>query len=140
MHYLKRAKWYIAHYWKSDRLEISRYCGFDFVGYQDRKRPTSRYVYMLVGGIISWKYINQSFIAPSFDHGCRVCILYSNNKRSSTKSKFIDIKFLIVKERVQNKQISIKHIGMSFILINLLTKELKPKVFHEHIAHMDVVP
>ncbi|RDX86506.1 Copia protein, partial [Mucuna pruriens] len=28
---------------------------------------------------------------------------YFNNNRSSTKSKFIDIKFLIVEERVQNK-------------------------------------
>ena len=29
-------------------------------------------------------------------------VLYSNNDRSSTKSKFIDIKFLVVKERVQS--------------------------------------
>ncbi|RDY08256.1 hypothetical protein CR513_07534, partial [Mucuna pruriens] len=37
-------------------------------------------------------------------------VLYSNNNRSSTKSKFIDIKFLVVKERVKNKQIFIEHI------------------------------
>ncbi|XP_068649141.1 secreted RxLR effector protein 161-like [Aristolochia californica] len=30
-------------------------------------------------------------------------VLYSNNNKSSTKSKFIDIKFLVGKERVQNK-------------------------------------
>ena len=29
-------------------------------------------------------------------------VLYSNNNRSSTKSKHIDIKFLVVKERVQS--------------------------------------
>ena len=29
-------------------------------------------------------------------------VLYSNNNRSSTKSKFIDINFLVVKERVQS--------------------------------------
>ena len=34
-------------------------------------------------------------------------VLYSNNNRSSTKSKYIDIKFLIVKERVQSGQLSI---------------------------------
>ena len=34
-------------------------------------------------------------------------VLYSNNNRSTTKSKFIDIKFLVVKERVQNRQLSI---------------------------------
>ena len=30
-------------------------------------------------------------------------VLYSNNNKSSTKSKHIDIKFLVVKERVQEK-------------------------------------
>nr|KYP58941.1 Copia protein [Cajanus cajan] len=67
-------------------------------------------------------------------------VLYSNNNRSTTKSKFIDIKFLVVKERVQNKQISIEHIGTNFMLADPLTKGLVPKVFHEHTAHMGVIP
>ncbi|RDY07678.1 Copia protein, partial [Mucuna pruriens] len=54
-------------------------------------------------------------------------VLYFNNNKSSTKSKFIDINFLIVKERVQNKQISIKYIGTSFMLAYPLTKALIPK-------------
>ena len=37
----------------------------------------------------------------------KFAIMYSNNNRSLSKPKFIDIKFLIVKERVQNGQISI---------------------------------
>ncbi|RDY14562.1 Copia protein, partial [Mucuna pruriens] len=55
-------------------------------------------------------------------------VFYSNNNRSSTKSKFIDIKFLVVKERFQNKHISIEHIGTSFMLVDPLTKGLIPKV------------
>ncbi|RDX86723.1 hypothetical protein CR513_31911, partial [Mucuna pruriens] len=51
-------------------------------------------------------------------------VLYSNNNRSSIKLK------------VQNKQIFIKHIGKSFMLVDPLTKGLIPKVFHEHTAHM----
>ncbi|RDX96012.1 hypothetical protein CR513_21391, partial [Mucuna pruriens] len=62
-------------------------------------------------------------------------VLYSNNNRSSTKSKFIDIRFLVI-ERVQNKQISIKHIGTSFMLVDPLTKGLIPKVFYAHPTHM----
>jgi len=34
-------------------------------------------------------------------------VLYSNNNMSATKSKFIDIKFLVVKERILNRKISI---------------------------------
>ena len=66
-------------------------------------------------------------------------VLYSNNNRSSTKSKFIDIKFLVVKERVKSGLISIEHIGTNSMITDPLTKGLPPKVFHEHTAHMGVV-
>ncbi len=66
-------------------------------------------------------------------------VLYSNNNRSSTKSKYIDIKFLVVKEKVQSGQISIEHIGTNSMIADPLTKGLPPKVFHEHTAHMGVV-
>ena len=48
-------------------------------------------------------------------------VLYSNNNRSSTKSKFIDIKFLIVKERVHSGLISIEHIGTNSMIADPLT-------------------
>jgi len=74
-------------------------------------------------------YYDNKFVVP-----------YSNNNRSTTKSNFIDIKFLVVKERVQNKYISIEHLRTNDMLADPLTKGLVPKVFHEHIARMGVVP
>ncbi|PON90707.1 hypothetical protein TorRG33x02_135640, partial [Trema orientale] len=70
----------------------------------------------------------------------RAAVLYSNNNRSSSKSKHIDIKFLVVKERVQSHLVSIEHIGTNSMLADPLTKSLTPKVFHEHTTHMGVVP
>ena len=64
--------------------------------------------------------------------------MYSNNIRSSSKSKHIDIKFLVVKERVQSGQVFIEHIGTNSMIVDPLTKGLPPKVFHEHTAHMGV--
>ena len=55
------------------------------------------------------------------------------------KSKHIDIKFLVVKERVQSGKMSIEHIGTNSMVADLLTRGLPPKVFHEHIAHMGVI-
>jgi hypothetical protein len=63
-------------------------------------------------------------------------VLYSNNNMSSTKSKFIDIKYLVVKERVQEKQLMIEHIGTDLMLADPLTKGLTPKAFHGHVARM----
>ena len=67
-------------------------------------------------------------------------VLYANNNRSSIKSKYIDIKFLVVKERVQNNELCIEHIGTDSMIADSLTKGLSPKQFHEHVAHMDVIP
>ncbi|XP_074358157.1 secreted RxLR effector protein 161-like [Apium graveolens] len=64
---------------------------------------------------------------------------FSNNNESSKASKHIDIKDLVVIERVQNQIVSIEHIGINFMLADPLTKALTPKVFHGHIAHMGVV-
>ncbi|RDX82951.1 hypothetical protein CR513_36196, partial [Mucuna pruriens] len=144
MCYLRRTKGYKLTYRKSEGLEIIEYSDFDFAGCQDSKRSTSRYIYMLVGGAISWKSVKQTLIAPSTmavefvayyeasNHGIwlrnfvtslwvvddierplkiyydnNLVVLYSNNNRSSTKLKFINIKFLI----------SIEHIGTSFMLV-----------------------
>ena len=68
----------------------------------------------------------------------RSAVLYSNNNRSSSKSNYIDIKFLVVKERVQNGLISIEHIETNSMLADPLTKALLPKVFHKHVAKMGV--
>jgi len=66
-------------------------------------------------------------------------VLYSNNNRSLSKSRYIDIKFLVVKEMVQSGQILIEHIGTNSMIANPLNKELTPKVFHEHTASMCVI-
>ena len=69
----------------------------------------------------------------------KVVELYSKNNRSSSKSKHIDIKFLVVKERVQSLQVSIEHISTNSMITDPLTKGLPPKVYHEHVTHMGVV-
>lgn len=59
---------------------------------------------------------------------------------SSTKSKHIGIKFLVVKERVQSGKISVEHLWTNSMITYHLTKGLPPKIFHEHIACMGVLP
>ena len=54
-------------------------------------------------------------------------VMYSNNNRSSSKLKHIDIKFLVVKERVQSGQVIIEHIDTNAMIADPLTKGLTPK-------------
>lgn len=66
-------------------------------------------------------------------------VFYSNNNRRSMKWKFIDIRFFVVNERVQDRQIFTEHIRTNSTLVDPLTKGLIPKLFHEHNAHMGVI-
>ncbi|RDY08206.1 hypothetical protein CR513_07599, partial [Mucuna pruriens] len=50
---------------RSERLKIIRYCNSNFVGCQDSKCSMSAYVYILVEGTISWKFVKHTFIVPS---------------------------------------------------------------------------
>ena len=65
--------------------------------------------------------------------------LYYKNNQSSSKSKHIDIKFLVVKKRVQSLQVSIENISTNSMIVDPLTKGLPPKVYHEYVTHMGVV-
>ena len=54
-------------------------------------------------------------------------VIYSNNNRSSSKLKHIDIKFLVVKERVKSGQVFIEHIGKNSMIWDPLTRDLHPR-------------
>lgn len=63
-------------------------------------------------------------------------VLYANNNRSNTKSKYIDIKYRVLRESIQSGLISVEHIGTNSLIVDPLTKGVPPKVFRDHVAHM----
>ncbi|KAL6330825.1 hypothetical protein AAG906_009253 [Vitis piasezkii] len=65
MRYLQRTKDYMLTYYRSSHLEIMGYSDSDFAGCLDNRRSTSSYIFMLVGGAVSWKSVKQTLIASS---------------------------------------------------------------------------
>ena len=63
-------------------------------------------------------------------------VFYAHNNKSSGAAKHIDIKFYVVKEKIQNHSITFEHISSKKMLADPLTKDLPPNVFNEHIAGM----
>ena len=64
--------------------------------------------------------------------------IYCNSEKSSAKSKYIDIKFLIIKDKFQNHTVSVDSDNIILNITDPLTKRLPTKVFLEHIAHMEM--
>ena len=54
----------------------------------------------------------------------QLAVMFANNNQSLTKSKHIDIKYLVVKEGVQNGQLSIEHMGTNSMVVDPLTKAI----------------
>ena len=63
-------------------------------------------------------------------------VFYAHNNKSSGAAKHIDIKFYVVKEKIQDHTVSLEHISTKKMLADPLTKGLPPNVFREHIAGM----
>ncbi|XP_058080720.1 secreted RxLR effector protein 161-like [Magnolia sinica] len=95
--YLQRTKGFALTYRTSDHLELVRYTDAFFAGCVNSKKSTLGYMISTLLKI----YCDNS-----------AAVNFSNNNKHSSMSKHIDIKYLVVKERVQNCQVSVELIDM----------------------------
>jgi len=65
LRYLQGTKDHMLTYKRSDHLEVIGYTYSDFAGCVDTRKSTFGYVYLLVGGAISWKSAKQIVIVAS---------------------------------------------------------------------------
>jgi hypothetical protein len=63
-------------------------------------------------------------------------ILYTHNNKKTKAAKHINIEFYVVKEKIQDQTISLKHISTKKMIADPLTKDLPLSVFKEHLASM----
>jgi hypothetical protein len=63
-------------------------------------------------------------------------VLFASNNTSIGGTKHIDIKYRVVKERIQDQTIQLKHISTKSMLTDPLTKGLPPILFRQHAENM----
>jgi hypothetical protein len=63
-------------------------------------------------------------------------VLYAHNNKKIKAVKHINIKFYVVKEKIQDQTISLEHISTKKMITDPLTKGLPTSVFREHLADM----
>jgi hypothetical protein len=66
----------------------------------------------------------------------KAAVQYSYNNKKSDASKHINIKYYVVKEKIQDHTISLEHISIKQMLADPFTKGLPPNVFKEYVAGM----
>jgi len=52
-------------YKRTDNLEVIGYANSDFAGYIDSRKSTSEYIFLMIGGAVSWRNAKQTLTAIS---------------------------------------------------------------------------
>ena len=63
-------------------------------------------------------------------------VFIAKNKKSGRRSKYIDIKYLVIRERVKEKKVIIEHISTKLMSANPLTKGMPLLKFKDHVVNM----
>ena len=63
-------------------------------------------------------------------------VLFINNNRGLKGSKHMEVKYLTIKEKVQNDDVAVEHISTDDMIADPLTKGLRPCVFDRHVINM----
>ncbi|RVW45757.1 Retrovirus-related Pol polyprotein from transposon TNT 1-94 [Vitis vinifera] len=75
LRYLQGTKDLMLTYWRTNILDVVGFCDADFAGCIDDKKSTTGYIFVMVGGIVSWKSVKQTLITSStMEADC--CFLY----------------------------------------------------------------
>jgi hypothetical protein len=69
----------------------------------------------------------------------KLAVFFLSNNKSSDAAKHIDIKYFVVKDRVQDQTDEIEHISTKQMLTDPLTKCLLPNIFRDHVAGMGLL-
>ena len=66
----------------------------------------------------------------------QLAVFNAHNNKSSNAAKTIEIRYYVVKDKIQDQTIGLEHIRTNDMLADPLTKGLPPSVFKEHLAGM----
>ena len=63
-------------------------------------------------------------------------VFMAKNNKSGSRSKHIDIKYLVVRERVKENKVVIEDVSTELMIADPLTKGIPPKNFKDHVVRM----
>lgn len=66
-------------------------------------------------------------------------VFFTKNNKTTSASKHIRIKFLVVREMVEDNEIEVEHISTEEMTADPLTKGLRPVIFTKHVENMGIV-
>ena len=66
-------------------------------------------------------------------------VFLAKNKKRGSRSKYIDIKYLAIREHIKEKKVVIEHISTELMIVDPLTKGMPLMKFKDHVDRMEIV-
>ena len=66
-------------------------------------------------------------------------VFFSKNDKYSKGAKHMELKYFVVKEKVQKRKVSIEHISTDLMIADPLIKGLPPKLYAGHVKNMGIM-
>ncbi|XP_062026284.1 secreted RxLR effector protein 161-like [Rosa rugosa] len=154
LRYLQKTKDYMLVYKKIDgqELVVFGFSDVDFVGKQKTSITTST---MYAEFVALYEATIHGVWLRNFIRGMKAidtihrplpiycdnsaAVFFSKNNMRSSKSKFVDPKYMLVREKVKLDEISVEHVSSEDMLADPFTKPLSVAVFKEHVKNMGLV-
>ncbi|RDX65877.1 hypothetical protein CR513_55422, partial [Mucuna pruriens] len=111
---------------------------FNAIGISFRTKP--KFIYGIRGGI-SFILRFRNLAIPCVDYivmllrtfcGNNVVVFHTKNNKTFSGSKYLELKYLTIKDLVRNSTVMVEHVEIGIMLIDHLTKGLKLVVFERH--------
>ena len=89
-----------------------------------------------------WNFVSALRVVDSISRPLELycdnsaAVSFFKNTRSTSRSKYIDIKFYFVKEKVVESLITVEYMPIGNMMVDPLTKGLPICVFQEHVSNM----
>ena len=65
-----------------------------------------------------------------------IVVFFAKNNKNGSRSKHIDIEYLVIRERVKDKTVVIEHVRIELMIVDPSTKGMPSSKFKDHIDHM----
>ena len=93
-------------------------------------------------GVWMKSFISRLRIVDSISRPLKVfcdnsaAVFLAKNNEIGSRSKHIDIKYLLIRERVTDKTMVIEHVNNELMIVDPVTKGMPPSKFKDHTDHM----
>ncbi|PKI54912.1 hypothetical protein CRG98_024694 [Punica granatum] len=139
--------------WKAAKKVVGN-SDSDFASCVDSRKSTSRYIFMMASGAISWRSSKQTLTATSTtkvefvacfkatSHGVWLKSFISGLRIVDSIARPLKIyydnsaAYLAIREHVKENKVVIEHIGTELMITNPLTKGMPTMGFKDHVDCM----